>query len=330
MAVRGGLPWYQIWTEFSRHPKTREICARVGDPNAGMHLVRLFEHAADHALDGRLLAVAVEYIAEWRGKRGELLAALEGAQVLEVDGEFRVLHGWVERNGARIRKALADAAKPRGNKKGKQTGPPEVPSDYPEDSPAIHPPSRAGPPKVPMPSLGGPPVVPPRSPESPAVVDLRSKTVEEEAIERASELTRSLGPASVPRGTTEGRNRTTSVDDSPRRRPPLLADLTEIPDEEAALAKAELEAELRAGYGTAYERTLLIASEKLRDDTVRDWIERVRAVGRATVVADCLEQAASYWRQTAGHVESLRFFLTGLQRLRAPRPPAEEGATCGA
>lgn len=115
-----GLPWYCIASDFSGHEKVLELCDRLDDSNAGMYLIRLFEHCATHALDGKVRAAAVEGAAGWRGKRGMLREALVGCRVLEASGEDGVfhVHGWEERNGARIRKVLADAAKPRGNKRG--------------------------------------------------------------------------------------------------------------------------------------------------------------------------------------------------------------------
>ena len=118
-----GLPWYCIWTEFSRHGKTRDLCGRVKDRNAGMYIIRLFEHCSDQQLDGRVPAHVVEEVADWRGREGVLLAALEAAKILDVEGDVRIVHGWVERNGARIAKWLRDNAKPRGNKSASRHSP---------------------------------------------------------------------------------------------------------------------------------------------------------------------------------------------------------------
>lgn len=118
-----GLPWYVVWTEFSRHGKTRDLCGRVKDRNAGMYVVRLWEHCAEHALDGRIPMHAVEDAAGWRGKDGVLLVALETSGWLDVEGDVRIVHGWVERNGSRIAKWLRDNAKPRGNKPSTHSGP---------------------------------------------------------------------------------------------------------------------------------------------------------------------------------------------------------------
>jgi hypothetical protein len=118
-----GLPWYSIWTEFSRHGKTRDLCGRLKDRNAGMYVIRLFEHCAEQALDGRIPAHSVEDAAAWRGKAGALLAALEASRVLDVDGDVRIVHGWVERNGSRIQKWLRDNGRPRGKRGGTSADP---------------------------------------------------------------------------------------------------------------------------------------------------------------------------------------------------------------
>jgi hypothetical protein len=132
-----GLPWYCIASDFSGHPKVLELADRLDEPLAGMYVVRLFEHCATQALDGRVRTAAIEGAAGWRGKRGVLLQALVAVGFLEPEGggTFHMLHGWEERNGARIRKALADAKKPRGNKprpvpvpRGTEAGPAREPS----------------------------------------------------------------------------------------------------------------------------------------------------------------------------------------------------------
>lgn len=110
------LPWYCIWADFSTHEKTLDLCDLLKDRNAGMYVIRLFEQCARHALDGRIKASIIEEVARWRGKPGVLLSALEAAKVLDIDGDVRVVHGWEERNGGRIKKAMRDATKPRGNK----------------------------------------------------------------------------------------------------------------------------------------------------------------------------------------------------------------------
>lgn len=152
-----GLPWYRIWTNFPDHEKTLALCDAVRDDNAGMYVVRLHSHCAREALDGRVRAAAVEGIARWRKRRGALLDALTATGWVEPqeDGTV-VVHGWEERNGSHIRKALSDAQKPRGNK----------------------PKARANPGAVPTPSRTRPDAVPLGTGEGPAVGDGRSETVD--------------------------------------------------------------------------------------------------------------------------------------------------------
>lgn len=128
---KGGLPWYCVSTDFSGHPKTLELCGIVEDDNAGMYVVRLWEHCADHALDGIVRERVVEGVCQWKGKRGALLAALKAAGFLEPHGDGTVLfHGWEERNGARIREWLRSNAKRKPTRKPREN----LPGD-PENTP---------------------------------------------------------------------------------------------------------------------------------------------------------------------------------------------------
>ncbi len=126
------LPWYQIAADFSRNKKTLELASRLRDPNAGMYVVRLFEHCAEQALDGRISVHVVEDAAGWLPgrRRGAFIEHASAAGFLEKapdTADVLILHGWEERNGSRIRKALADAKKPRGNKPRPPKNPPVVP-----------------------------------------------------------------------------------------------------------------------------------------------------------------------------------------------------------
>jgi hypothetical protein len=174
----GGLPWYCIASDFSGNPKVLELADRLDDHNAGMYALRLFEHCATKALDGKVRAGAVEGAAGWRGKRGVLREALLACRILdatEEEGVFLV-HGWEERNGGRIRKAIADAAKPRGNKR----GPSPVPSGTAAGPPVDDVGTAAGPPgddggntrhrteTSSLRSEGAPPAAPPPEPGSAA------------------------------------------------------------------------------------------------------------------------------------------------------------------
>jgi hypothetical protein len=138
MAERGGLPWYCVWTDFPVHPKTLALCGRLRDDNAGMYVLRLFSHCATHALDGLIDADVVEGAAGWRKKRGALLAALVAVGALKArDGGRYEVHGWVERNGARIREWLRCNAKrrPRNPDEDAQ-GTPDEPHEEPREDPA--------------------------------------------------------------------------------------------------------------------------------------------------------------------------------------------------
>lgn len=138
MAERGGLPWYCVWTDFPVHPKTLALCGRLRDENAGMYVLRLFSHCATHALDGLIEADVVEGAAGWRKKRGVLLAALVSTGALEArEGGRYEVHGWVERNGARIREWLRCNAKrkPRNPDEDAQ-GTPDEPHKEPRENPA--------------------------------------------------------------------------------------------------------------------------------------------------------------------------------------------------
>lgn len=151
------LPWYRMWTNFPDHEKTLALCDAVRDDNAGMYLVRLHSHCAREALDGRVRASAVEGVCRWRKRRGALLDALTATGWVEPQGDGTVVvHGWEERNGSHIRKALSDAQKPRGNKPKARANPAAVP-----------PPSRERPAAVPLGTVAGP-----------AVGDGRSETVD--------------------------------------------------------------------------------------------------------------------------------------------------------
>lgn len=123
-----GLPWYALWTEFPTHGKTLALAAALRDDNAGMYVIRLWSHCANQALDGRIQCAIVESVAGWKKKRGVLLDALQAIGFLEsTTAGHCIVHGWEERNGSRIRKALTDAKKPRGNKRASRHGPAAVP-----------------------------------------------------------------------------------------------------------------------------------------------------------------------------------------------------------
>jgi hypothetical protein len=115
-----GLPWFALASDFPTHPKTVRLALRLKDQNAGMYVVRLLAFCAQHAPAGRLDGEAVEAIiegaCEWRKTSGALVTALVGCGFLERDGDGYLVHGWLERNGAHVRKRERDAKNPRGNR----------------------------------------------------------------------------------------------------------------------------------------------------------------------------------------------------------------------
>jgi hypothetical protein len=173
------VPWYRLWRGFPTHRKTLHLCELLADHNAGMYLVRLFDHCAEMALDGRVHKAVVEGAAGWRAKRGKFIAAASDAGLLSKDGDFYIVHGWEERNGAVIRKALTDAKKPRGNLPS-HVRPPAVPRGTPGGHERVPRGKRAG------------------SPGGPGGVDQRSETEATRCSQSvASETTE---PAEQPNG----------------------------------------------------------------------------------------------------------------------------------
>jgi hypothetical protein len=116
-----GLPWFALASDFPNHPKTIRLALRLGDPNAGMYIVRLLAFCAQHEptgrLDGEAVGAVIETACEWRGASGVLLDALLVSGVVERERRQFVVHGWKERNGAHVRKHQRDALKPRGNRR---------------------------------------------------------------------------------------------------------------------------------------------------------------------------------------------------------------------
>jgi hypothetical protein len=193
-----GLPWYQIWTEFPVHPKTLALCAAVRDDNAGMYVIRLWSHCANHALDGVVQAAVVESICGWRKKRGALLTALQTAGIVEPRAAGTALvHGWEERNGKRIRDWVRDNAK----RKPKKGDPAELPQDYhpePHENPAGF-------------SL--------ETPEEPRCVDGRTKT---EKNPEAAAAASAEPPSTLASLTAQRISPASADDDVPRRRLELV------------------------------------------------------------------------------------------------------------
>lgn len=169
------VPWYRVARGFPSHEKTLHLADLLGDYNAGMYMLRLFDHCADRAHDGRVHKSVVEGAAGWRGKKGKFTTAAMEARFLEPDGDRFIVHGFEERNGAVIRKALADAQKPRGNTASPGGQSPGPPGDH------LH---------VPGGKSAG-------QPQCPGGVEVRSKKEEEKkhaAVQPASTASEGDGP----------------------------------------------------------------------------------------------------------------------------------------
>lgn len=110
-----GLPWFKLDSDFDEHPKTVRLCTRLRDPNAGMYVVRLMAYCSKHAPTGRVPSDMVEHAARWGKKAGAFVAAAVETGFLEAEGAAFILHGWDERNGAHVRKAAKDNARPRSD-----------------------------------------------------------------------------------------------------------------------------------------------------------------------------------------------------------------------
>ncbi|HVP49680.1 MAG TPA: hypothetical protein VMT56_00510 [Candidatus Bathyarchaeia archaeon] len=113
------LPWFAVASGFSRHPKTLKLCTLVGDPNAGMYVVRLMEYCAEFAPTGEIPSEMIERAAGWHRVRspGKLLRSMVEVGFLEPRGLHHFLHGWDERNGAHVRKAAKDNARPNASRR---------------------------------------------------------------------------------------------------------------------------------------------------------------------------------------------------------------------
>jgi hypothetical protein len=113
-----GLPWFKVATDFPGHPKTLRLCALLGDPNAGMYVVRLLAYCAAYASDGRVPLDMLAHAAGWKRQRvaPEFLASsLETAGFLVCTETHAEIHGWDEWNGAHVRKCAKDNARPRSD-----------------------------------------------------------------------------------------------------------------------------------------------------------------------------------------------------------------------
>lgn len=116
------LPWFRVDTDFAAHPKTYALCDELGDPNAGMYVIRLWTYTMRYAARGRLAdgaRTALERACEWRGQSGALCAALEKVGFLDAGAE---VHDWDEHQGAAVAKAEKDAERKRDERKRRGDG----------------------------------------------------------------------------------------------------------------------------------------------------------------------------------------------------------------
>ncbi len=110
------LPWFALWSDFSDHPKTIRLCARLGDPNAGMYVVRLLSYCARYAQDGRIPKDMLNHAACWK-RRSSLSQVLLECGFIESEDDQWIVHGWTERNGAHVRKHAKDNEKPSASRR---------------------------------------------------------------------------------------------------------------------------------------------------------------------------------------------------------------------
>lgn len=119
------LPWFRVDNDFAAHPKTYALCEELGDPNAGMYVIRLWTHTMRYAARGRLgdgARTALERACEWRGQSGELVAALlKTGWLVETENGAEV-HDWDEHQGAAVAKAQKDADRKRDERKRRADG----------------------------------------------------------------------------------------------------------------------------------------------------------------------------------------------------------------
>ncbi len=110
-----GLPWFRVDVDLTDHPKVHALEAIVGDA-ALSYVVRLWSWTMRYAARGRLAdgaRTALEAACRWRGKSGELVAALIITGFLdEVNGGLEV-HDWWLSQGKVVEKAEKDALRKR-------------------------------------------------------------------------------------------------------------------------------------------------------------------------------------------------------------------------
>jgi len=132
MAKRKGLPWVMVSAELEEHPKANALVRRLHQPFAVLYVVRTWTHFGRWHEDGWVADTEdavknLEATAKWKGKPGELVAALVAVGFLDrADGRISV-HGWAEWSGQYALKKAADRERKRLSGKG----------DTPEDRESV-------------------------------------------------------------------------------------------------------------------------------------------------------------------------------------------------
>lgn len=119
------LAWFRVDNSMVDHPKVEALGAKLGQPNAGWYIIRLWAWTMRYAPSGNLTTVArlsVERACDWRGTVGELIAAMLEVGVLEDlgDGSLEV-HDWEHHQGGAVAKAQKDAERQKAARDSRKT-----------------------------------------------------------------------------------------------------------------------------------------------------------------------------------------------------------------
>jgi hypothetical protein len=132
-----GLSWFRVDCDITQHPKTEELCAHLGDPNAGWYVIRLWSWVMRYASEGVLSASrarAMEQICGWRGEAGALLdALLLIGWVDRLEGGAIGIHDWDVHQSAAIKHAAKEAERQRKRRDRIARAARDEPADEPTD-----------------------------------------------------------------------------------------------------------------------------------------------------------------------------------------------------
>jgi hypothetical protein len=101
---------------YDTHRKTMALCRLLKNSEAGIFPIRLWTWACRSSPTGDLTGADVadlERIMRWRGRSGNLFAALVAAGFIDQERDRTVLHDWAEWTGADIEGMEADARRRR-------------------------------------------------------------------------------------------------------------------------------------------------------------------------------------------------------------------------